>query len=82
MWGRKCLFHLITYSQSVIQGLGQELKQDTNLELGADVETWKDSAYWPVPHGLLSSFLIEARITRPWLAPITVGWTLPYQSLM
>lgn len=28
MWGRKCLFHLITYSQSVIQGLGQELKAE------------------------------------------------------
>ena len=42
---------------------------------------WRDAAYLIALCGLLSLFLMEPRITSPGVAPPTMGWALPHQSL-
>jgi hypothetical protein len=42
---------------------------------------WMSAAYWLALHSLVS-ILKELRTTKLWVAPPTMGWALPYQSLM
>jgi len=56
---------------------GQELKQDRNLEAGADAEAMEESCLLACS----ACFLIEPRTISPGMAPCTMGWALPHQTL-
>ena len=43
---------------------------------------WKGAAYWLARHGLLSLLSYRTRTISPEMAPPTMGWALPHQSLI
>jgi hypothetical protein len=43
---------------------------------------WKSAAHWFAPPGLLNLIFYRTRITSPGMLPPTIGWALPYQSLV
>ena len=43
---------------------------------------WRGAAYWLAPHGLFSLLSYRTRTTSPGVAPPTMGWALPCQSLI
>jgi hypothetical protein len=82
-WERKGLFGLSFHTTVHYQRKsGQELKQGRNLEAGADAETTEDAAYRLALHGLFSLLSYRTRTTSPGVAPPTMGWALPCQSLI
>jgi hypothetical protein len=75
-WGAKSLFCLNFYITVHHQRkLGLELKQDRNCCRGVLLNGLHFMAY-------SASFLVEPRTTSPEVAPPTMGWTLPHQSLI
>ena len=61
---------------------GQELKQDRNLEAGADAEATEGLLTGILLMACSACFLREPRITSSEMELLTMGWTLPYQSLI
>ena len=62
---------------------GQELKQGRNLEAGADAEAMEECCLLVCSSWLVQpAFFIEATTTSPGMAPPTMGWALPHQSLI
>ena len=43
---------------------------------------WRGTAYWLAPHDLFILLSIESRTTSPGMAPPTMDWALPHQSLI
>jgi hypothetical protein len=43
---------------------------------------WRDAAYWLAPYALLILSSYRTQDTIPGLAPLTMGWALPHQSLI
>lgn len=41
----------------------------------------RSAIYWLAHHGLLSLLSYKPKTSSPRMAPPTVGWALPYQSL-
>jgi hypothetical protein len=76
-WGGKGLFNFHFYiTVHHWRRSGQELKQDSDLEAGADAETLEFLACWLA--GLFNMacseyFLVEPRITSLGIAPLTIG---------
>lgn len=72
IWGRKGLFHsnfhIPVYHQ---RHWGQELKQNKNMESGAEAEAMESAAYWLYPH----CFLLAPRLPSQ-------DWPYPHQSLI
>ena len=61
---------------------GQELKQGRNLEYRAVAKTVEDAAYYLFSMASWVCFLIETKTTSPEMAPPTMSWALPHQSLI
>ena len=77
-WGGEGLFSLRFHNTVHHQKKSEEeIKQGKDLEAGADAKARRGAAYWLVPHGLLT--LPSYR--NPGMAPPTVVWALPYQSI-
>jgi len=60
------------------QESGQELKQERNLEAGADAEAMEKCSLLVC----LACLLIEPRTTSPGVDPPVTSWNLPHQSLI
>jgi hypothetical protein len=43
---------------------------------------WRGASYWIVPQFFSAYVLIEPRISSPEITSPTMGWALPYQSLI
>jgi hypothetical protein len=65
-WGGKGLFslnfHIVVHHW---RKSGQELKQDWNLEAGADAEPMEECCPWLGPHGLLSLLSYKTQDHQP-----------------
>lgn len=59
---------------------GKKSRQD--LKAGTAAEAMEEAAYWRALHGLLSLFLIPSWTSCPGVAPVTMSWLLPHQSLI
>jgi hypothetical protein len=57
--------------------LGQELKQDKDLEIGADAEGVKSAAYWLVRHDFLSLLSYRTQGHQPRDIPTHSGLSSP-----
>lgn len=75
-WRGKIYFPYTSTSQPII-----EESQGRNLESDMMQKQQRGPAYWMLSMVCSVYFLIEARIIRPEVAPPTIGWALPHQSL-
>jgi len=74
------LFHIAVYHQKTS---GQKLKQVKNLEVGADAEAMEGCCFLACSSWLAQPVLLMGpTTTRPEMAPPTVSWALPHQSLI
>jgi hypothetical protein len=67
---------------SSLKEVGTGIQTDRNLEAGASEETLEGCcllAFFIIT--CLVCFLIDPRATSPGVAPPTIGWVLPHQSL-
>jgi hypothetical protein len=70
-------FILLFYHQ---RKSGQELKQGRNTKAGSDAEAMEECCLLACSYSVC--FLIEHKTTSLGMAPTTVGWVLPHQSLI
>jgi hypothetical protein len=81
LW-RKVISMYTSISQLIIKE-GQELKQRSNPEAGADAEAIERCCLLACFPWLaqLWNYLMEPRTTRPGVTPPKMGWALPHKSL-
>ena len=61
----------------------QKLQQSRNLEAGADAEATEECCLLACsPMACSTCFIIKLGTTSPGVAPPTMGWALPHQSLI
>jgi hypothetical protein len=86
-WGGKVLFVCLFVCLFVFSGshfeiaVCHQLKQDRNLEAGAEAEAMEGAAYWLALMDCSACFLIAPRDTCPGVALPTGSWDPLHQSL-
>lgn len=65
-WGGKGFIQrTFLHCRPSLKQSGKELKQDKDLEAGANTEAMEGAAYWLAPHGLLRLFFYKTGTTSP-----------------